>query len=166
MTHLVVTTPFGPLTAFDDGGAIVALTWGAAPDGAASPLLSAAADRLSAYFAGRLRSFALPLRPAGTPFQRRVWRAMQAIPYGETTTYGALAAATGSAPRAVGQACAANPIAVIIPCHRVVGAGGRMTGYSGGDGVATKASLLDLERRFAGAVRPVSAPPSQERIFP
>jgi methylated-DNA-[protein]-cysteine S-methyltransferase len=100
---------------------------------------------LERYFAGELAVFDLPLAPAGTAFQRRVWRAMGAIPYGETWSYGALARQVGSAPRAVGQACARNPIAIVIPCHRVVGADRRLTGYSGGGGVATKARLLALE---------------------
>ena len=86
----------------------------------------------------------MPLAPAGSGFRQRVWQAMQAIPVGETRSYGALARALGSAPRAVGGACGANPIPILIPCHRVV-AGGGLGGYSGGAGLATKIALLKLE---------------------
>ena len=88
--------------------------------------------QLAAYFAGDLKAFDLPLAPAGTPFQRRVWAALQAIPYGRTWSYGELARRVGSAGRAVGLANGKNPIALIIPCHRVIGSDGSLTGYGGG----------------------------------
>ncbi len=105
-----------------------------------------ATQQLSAYFAGRLRTFDLPLRPEGTPFQRSVWDALLRIPYGETTSYGALAQAMGKpeASRAVGLANGSNPIPIVIPCHRVIGASGKLTGYGGG--LDLKRRLLDLER--------------------
>jgi methylated-DNA-[protein]-cysteine S-methyltransferase len=102
--------------------------------------------QLDAYFAGRLRRFELPLAPQGTPFQLRVWEALLEIPYGETRSYGELARRIGSpdAPRAVGLANGRNPIAIVIPCHRVIGANGQLTGYGGG--LALKRRLLSLER--------------------
>ena len=110
-----------------------------------SPVLLAARRWLDAYFAGGRPGVAgLPLAPLGTAFQRRVWDALLAIPYGETRTYGELAAALGSSPRAVGTAVGKNPISVIIPCHRVLGADGSLTGYAGG--LDRKRVLLELER--------------------
>ena len=104
-----------------------------------------AAGQLRAYFAGELRDFDLPLAPRGTDFQRRVWSALREIPYGSTVTYTELAAAVGrpGAARAAGAANGRNPLAVVIPCHRVIGAGGALTGYGGGLG--RKRLLLDLE---------------------
>lgn len=101
--------------------------------------------QLAAYFAGKLREFDLPLAPEGTPFQQRVWRALRGIPYGETTSYGEIARRLGKpeAVRAVGLANGANPIAIIIPCHRVIGSHGSLTGYGGG--LAIKQALLALE---------------------
>ena len=111
----------------------------------ASPLLDAAEAQLREYFAGARRTFDLPLAPHGTAFQQRVWAALRAIPYGETCTYGELAAAIGSpnASRAVGMANHRNPIPIIIPCHRVIGANGTLTGYAGG--LEIKRKLLALE---------------------
>lgn len=105
--------------------------------------------QLEEFFAGERRAFDLPLRPAGTPWQQRVWAALRDIPYGATTTYGALARQLGvpRASRAVGHANGANPLSIVVPCHRVVGASGRLTGYAGG--LERKAALLELER--AGA---------------
>lgn len=109
-----------------------------------SPVLLAARCWLDAYFAGRRPGVAgLPLAPRGTAFQRRVWDALLAIPYGETRTYGELAAELGSSPRAVGSAVGRNPISVIVPCHRVLGADGSLTGYAGG--LDRKRALLALE---------------------
>lgn len=103
-------------------------------------------EQLQKYFAGELRDFDLPLAPLGTPFQLTVWNALQRIPYGETTSYGQLARRLDrpNASRAVGLANGANPIAIIIPCHRVIGAGGKLTGFGGG--LDIKQRLLDLER--------------------
>ncbi|HEX9703568.1 MAG TPA: methylated-DNA--[protein]-cysteine S-methyltransferase [Rhodospirillales bacterium] len=142
---LSMTGPLGPLTVFEESGAIVALEWGRAGRSNPTPLLHEARAQLDAYFDGRLQDFDLPLRPQGTPFQQAVWGHMRRIPYGQVRTYGDLAKAMHSAARAVGGASGRNPIAIVIPCHRVVGAGGRMTGYSGGQGVATKQALLRLE---------------------
>ncbi|MDE0540219.1 MAG: methylated-DNA--[protein]-cysteine S-methyltransferase [Rhodospirillales bacterium] len=150
MPHLSLQSPIGALTVFEDDGAIVSLDWGTVPDGPApgggeTGLLRAARDQLAAYFRRELEIFDLPLAPPGSEFQRAVCRAMSGIPYGALRTYGDIAAAIGSAPRAVGGACGRNPIPVIIPCHRVVGANGAMTGYSGAGGLETKRALLHLE---------------------
>jgi methylated-DNA-[protein]-cysteine S-methyltransferase len=104
-----------------------------------------ARDQLAEYFEGRRVEFDLPLAPTGTPFQRRVWEALRGIPYGRTASYGEIARQVGvpSAPRAVGVANGLNPIAVIVPCHRVIGADGSLTGYGGG--LERKQLLLDLE---------------------
>jgi len=109
------------------------------------PLLLEAGKQLRAYFAGELRVFDLPLAPNGTAFQRAVWDAVSAVPYGSTATYSEIAAAVGrpAACRAVGAANGRNPIPVIVPCHRVIGAAGALTGYGGG--LDRKHSLLDLE---------------------
>ena len=110
-----------------------------------SPVLLAARRWLDAYFAEKRPDAAdVPLAPRGTAFQRRVWDALLAIPYGETRTYGELAAELGSSSRAVGSAVGRNPISVIIPCHRVLGADGSLTGYAGG--LARKQALLELEQ--------------------
>ncbi len=145
MVHLSINSPLGSLTVFEERGALVAIEWGRAPGPASSPLLAEAVKQLDAYFDGRLRAFDLPLRPAGTVFQRTVWSLMGDIPYAVTRTYGEFARILRTAPRPVGGACRRNPIPIVIPCHRVIGAGGRMTGYSGGRGIATKRALLRLE---------------------
>ncbi|HMX16720.1 MAG TPA: methylated-DNA--[protein]-cysteine S-methyltransferase [Rhodocyclaceae bacterium] len=109
------------------------------------PLLRTAADQLDAYFAGRLTRFDLPLAPRGTVFQRAVWRAIAEVGYGATCRYGEVAAALGrpSASRAVGAATGRNPLGIIVPCHRLVGIGGALTGYAGG--IARKRALLAME---------------------
>jgi len=110
------------------------------------PILVETGRQLRAYFARELQVFELPLDPSGTPFQRRVWRELLKIPYGETRTYGQLAGSIGApaAVRAVGGANGANPIAIIVPCHRVIGASGKLVGYGGG--LPLKRHLLELER--------------------
>jgi len=112
-----------------------------------TPLLRRAAAELEEYFAGRRRSFTVPLAPAGTPFQQRVWEALRTIPCGETRSYGAIAAQIGqpAAARAVGMANHRNPIAIMIPCHRVIGSDGSLTGYASGTEI--KRRLLELEKR-------------------
>ncbi len=158
MGYLVLSAPVGDLTVFEERGAIVALEFGRAgesprannklagkPSDEPSALLTRAARQLDEYFAGRRKKFDLPLKPAGTPFQRRVWARLAAIPYGKIETYGAVAKKLRSGPRAVGGACGANPIPILIPCHRVLGAGGAPGGYSGTGGVATKRFLLARE---------------------
>jgi methylated-DNA-[protein]-cysteine S-methyltransferase len=114
-------------------------------------ILREAAGQLKAYFAGELREFDLPLKLQGTPFQLAVWRALQDIPYGETTSYGELARRVGTpkGSRAVGLANGSNPIAIVVPCHRVIGSSGKLTGYGGG--LDNKEILLALERKHAGA---------------
>ena len=113
--------------------------------------LAAVRAQLAEYFAGDRTDFDLPLAPAGTPFQLRVWEALKQIPYGETRCYGDLAKQLGrsGAARAVGAANGRNPISIVVPCHRVVGAGGALTGYAGG--VVVKRTLLDHERRSLSA---------------
>ena len=138
-------SPVGPLVITEEAGAIVAIGWGDASAASNSTLLAEAARQLDAYFAGSLTEFDLPLNPAGSPFEKQVWQAMQAIPYGETRYYGELAATLGSAARAVGGACGRNPIPIVIPCHRVIGKSG-LGGYSGRGGLDTKKTLLALER--------------------
>lgn len=112
---------------------------------AACRILAAACNQLREYFAGRRNQFDLPLAPQGTAFQLRVWTELRRIPYGQTISYGELARRVGlpRAARAVGAANGANPIPIIVPCHRVIGANGRLTGFGGG--LATKAELLALE---------------------
>lgn len=145
MAQLSLHSPVGDLTISSHDGHVVALDWGWARDQHGENLLRQAKSQLEAYFDAASRSFELPLAPAGTPFQRRVWARMAEIPYGETMTYGAMAAALDSSARAVGMACGTNPIPLIIPCHRVLAANG-LGGYSGEGGVETKAALLRLER--------------------
>lgn len=145
MSTRTIETPIGPLTLQADEAAVTAIRFGA--DGAqdVSPMLDAAEAQLREYFAGTRRTFDLPLAPRGTAFQQQVWAALRAIPYGETRTYGELAAAIGSpsASRAVGMANHHNPIPIVIPCHRVIGANGTLTGYAGG--LEIKRKLLALE---------------------
>ena len=147
MPQLSLLTPIGDLTVTEEDGAIVSVDWGRGPPEfqRKTPLLERAKQQLDAYFDGDRRDFDLPLAPAGTAFQQRVWRAMREIPCGQVRTYGALAATLKSSARAVGGACGANPIPVIIPCHRVVAADGRLGGYSGDGGPTTKLALLRLE---------------------
>ena len=141
-----VESPVGPLTITAEDGAITAIGFGGGGEPRPNTgVLSEAARQLTEYFAGERRAFDLPLAPRGTPFRLRVWAAMQAIPYGQTRSYGDLARALDSAPRAIGGACGANPIPLVIPCHRVTGAGGTLGGFSGGAGCDTKRQLLALE---------------------
>jgi methylated-DNA-[protein]-cysteine S-methyltransferase len=155
-THTVVDSPVGPLTLVASDGTLAGLymdaqrhrptpeTFGE-PD-ADADVLTEAAGQLDEYFAGRRTSFDLPLTLTGSPFQRRVWAALRDIPFGETLSYGQLADRIGAptAARAVGLANGRNPIGIVVPCHRVVGATGNLTGYGGG--LARKQYLLDFER--------------------
>jgi len=138
-------TPLGALTLSEEDGAIVALDWGFGRDQDATLLLRQGRDQVQAYFDGDIKTFDLPLSPTGTPYQKRVWAALADIPYGHTCSYGAIAARVGGSARAVGGANGANPIPIVIPCHRVVGSTG-LGGYSGGDGLETKRWLLALEQ--------------------
>lgn len=146
-------SPVGPLTLVSDGAALAGVYFesqkhGSPPAGpkGTDKIIDMARKQLDSYFAGKRKSFDIPLRPVGTAFQTRVWDALTRIPYGETTSYGAIANAIGSpkAVRAVGAANGRNPIPIIIPCHRVIGANGSLTGFGGG--MARKEHLLDLER--------------------
>lgn len=142
---ITVDTPTGPIAITEADGRIVRVSWCRAAVENPTPLLEEAAQQLRDYFAGNRTDFDLPLHPEGSDFQKAVWRQMLKIPYGGTRTYGDLAKAIDGTARSVGTACGANPIPVIIPCHRVVGADGTMTGFSGGEGVETKQALLRLE---------------------
>ncbi|MFF1719419.1 methylated-DNA--[protein]-cysteine S-methyltransferase [Streptomyces sviceus] len=155
--HTVIDSPYGPLTLVADDGVLCGLymtdqrhrppeeTFGTPDDGWSKE----AEDQLTAYFKGELKEFSLELRLLGTPFQRTVWEQLRRIPHGETRTYGELADALGNpkASRAVGLANGRNPIGIIVPCHRVVGADGSLTGYGGG--LERKQRLLDFERGAA-----------------
>ena len=145
MAVAVLETPLGRLGVHEEGGEITRLTWNAVAEGDRTPVLDGAIRQLSAYFDGTLTRFDLPLRVEGSAFQRTVCDAMSAIPFGDTATYGDIAKATGNSAQAVGSACGANPIPIIIPCHRVMGAGGKLVGFSGAGGVETKVWLLRHE---------------------
>lgn len=163
--HLPMVTPIGTLWLREHDGRlagieIVAATSGPFPVELPAPAavgestaLRQAALELDQYFAGRRRTFSLPLELTGlTPFSLRILETLRTIPYGTTITYGALAVRAGfpHAARAVGRAMAFNPLPIVIPCHRVVAAGGRLGGYSGGNGLPTKLWLLEFERSAAG----------------
>jgi methylated-DNA-[protein]-cysteine S-methyltransferase len=141
-------SPIGTLSLVSNGEALTRLAFDGVvkPEGRADAVLSAARKQLDQYFAGTLKRFELPLHPTGTEFQERVWMALRDIPFGKTVSYSFIANAVGSpkAVRAVGAANGANPIAIIVPCHRVIGANGAMTGFGGG--VPRKVFLLSLEQ--------------------
>ena len=168
-----ITTPCGPLTLLCDGRTLVAIRFGREADGAATAkaaqagaemfekvmptqqtqearaaqeIPEQAAREIGEYFEGKRRAFAVPTAAAGTPFQQAVWNALKEIPYGETRTYGEIARRIGHprASRAVGQANNRNPLPIVVPCHRVIGTSGALTGYAGG--LAVKERLLELER--------------------
>lgn len=150
----VVDSPIGELRVAADEGAVSAIDFAPFPERTGigeraddEPVLVEARRQLAAYFAGTATAFDLPLAPVGTPFQRRVWDVLATIGYGETASYGQVARSlgmTGHGSRAVGLANGRNPIPVVVPCHRVVGADGSLTGYAGG--VERKQVLLELER--------------------
>lgn len=158
-----ISTPVGPVTIISDGRAITCVSMRPATDVLARPgewveddaRLTAAREQLAAYFKGELRQFSLPLAPRGTPFQVQVWTALSRIPYGETRSYGALAASIGQpgSARAVGAANRTNPIGIIVPCHRVIGADGSLTGYAGG--IERKKFLLEHEAAVAGSSKQI-----------
>ena len=147
--QLVVDSPVGPLGVVLDGDTVVGVRFGA-PASFGGSGWHQVADELSGYFAGTRTVFSVPVElRGGTDFERAVWDEIAAIPYGEMRTYGAIATALGdpTLARAVGAACNRNPVPVIVPCHRVVGAGGRMVGFGGG--IERKRRLLELEARVA-----------------
>ena len=148
MNRLVFDTPVGQMALEEDEGALTALYLPNSPmppAGEETPLLCRGREELLEYLAGKRRDFDLPLAPKGTSFQQRVWSALGDIPYGRTITYGELARRVGcpGGSRAVGQANHRNPLPILLPCHRVVGANGTLTGYGGG--LALKQWLLRLE---------------------
>jgi methylated-DNA-[protein]-cysteine S-methyltransferase len=161
-SHTVVDSPVGPLTLVADGGALVGLymteqrhlppaeEFGDPADDPDGPPFAEASAQLREYFDGERTEFDLRLALAGTPFQQRVWAALRGIPYGQTISYGQLADRIGqpSASRAVGLANGKNPVGIIVPCHRVVGADGDLTGYGGG--IERKRYLLAHEQRVSG----------------
>lgn len=148
MKTLTFETPLGALCAAEEDGAITALRFGEGGQNAETPLLLRAREQILEYFDGKRKSFDLPLCPEGTDFQKRVWRALEQIPYGEKRTYSEIAASVGSphACRAVGTTCNRNPIAIIVPCHRVIGASGLLVGYA--YGLDAKKYLLSLEKMY------------------
>jgi methylated-DNA-[protein]-cysteine S-methyltransferase len=159
MPAITVPSPLGPLSVFERDGAITALRWGPVEKQEASTLLDRAATQLDAYFYCELKAFDLPFAPNGSAFQRAVWDAMLHIPFGETLTYGDIARRLDDAsPQAVGTACGANPIPILIPCHRIVAAGDKLGGYSGQGGLDTKRFLLELEGWPGVAQRDLFAP--------
>ena len=142
-------TPVGKLCIGEENGSVTRIAWSKVPEEyilAETELILRCKMQLEEYFRGERKTFDLPLAPKGTVFQQKVWNALTEIPYGETRTYGEIAAAVGNpgAARAVGMANNKNPIGIIVPCHRVVGAGGKLVGYAGGMG--KKEWLLKLEK--------------------
>lgn len=149
LDRMLCPSPIGPLTLYGTAEALTALDFGDTREEGRdlpSPLLERACLELEEYFRGTRRRFSVPLAPAGTAFQRRIWDALLEIPYGETASYGEIAARIGAprSCRAVGGANHRNPLPVVIPCHRVIGADGSLTGYAGG--LERKTLLLGLER--------------------
>ena len=143
MPEATLDSPFGPLTLTERDGLLTALSWRAGASDH-TPALDAAVAQLADYFAGSRRVFDLPLR-FGEGFQGAFLRALAAIPFGETRTYGDLAGDLGVSAQAIGQACGANPLPILIPCHRVLAAGGRLGGFSAPGGIETKVTLLRHE---------------------
>ena len=152
MFEHVIQSPVGPLTLTGTEDALTRLSFGGGQAGAGSPspALELAARELEEYFAGVRREFTVPLAPVGTAFQLAVWSALREIPYGATASYRDIAVRLGKpgGAVAVGQANSRNPIPIIIPCHRVIGAGGQLVGYTGG--LEIKRFLLRLEERLPG----------------
>ncbi|MBI1775628.1 MAG: methylated-DNA--[protein]-cysteine S-methyltransferase [Proteobacteria bacterium] len=157
MPQLTFPSPVGWLSVTEEAGVIVRVAWRRGGEADLTPLLIEARRQIEAYLAGELASFDLPHRAEGSRFEQLVWQEMLKIPCGKTRTYGDIALATGAPARAVGQACGRNPIPLIIPCHRVLGADG-LGGFSGGEGRPTKRWLLTLEQRMTGG-------PSQGDLF-
>lgn len=148
MAQLSFHTPVGSLTISEDDGAIIAVDWGWGRDQEWTELLGQAQTQINEYFDGIRRSFDLPIRPTGSRYQLRVWSVLSQIPFGTVSSYSEIAAKSGGVARSVGQASRANPMPILIPCHRVVGAVG-VGGYSGDGGVDTKRYLLNIEKAIA-----------------
>ena len=151
MYERLINSPVGLLTLRAEDGALTAILFGDQRTGlpGSDQILDQAEAELKEYFAGERKEFAVPVRLTGTEFQKKVWAALAEIPYGEKATYGEIAARIGKpkACRAVGTANHHNPVPIIVPCHRVIGAGGSLTGYGGG--LEVKAYLLTLERHVS-----------------
>lgn len=147
MPAYLMKSAVGPLLLIESGGRLAEIRFadGAEPDRDDTPLLARARAQIDEYLAGRRRTFDLPLVPARTEFQKRVRKAMISIPWGQTLSYGEIAHIADSAPRAVGQACGANMLPIVVPCHRVLAVNG-IGGYSGAEGLDTKRFLLALEK--------------------
>ena len=139
-----LSSPVGPLTLIEREGGIAELEWDASGGAAPTPLLGQAIAEMERYFAGTLTAFTVPLKPRGSAFQQKFYAALCAIPFGETRTYGELATELGVSAQAIGQACGANPLPIMIPCHRVLGASS-LGGFSGRGGVEAKVALLKHE---------------------
>ncbi len=148
MPQLSFHSPIGDITVFEEDGALISLDWGWVEIQQETPLLARARGQLQDYFDGTRQDFDVPLAPFGTEYQRKVWRALQMIPFGQTRTYADLARVAGGSAQSVGQANSRNPLPLLIPCHRVVAAQG-LGGYSGAQGVDSKAWLLAQEARTA-----------------
>lgn len=143
-----IRTPVGHLGLVEENGRITRLSWKARDSGERTAVLDEGLRQLGEFFDGSRETFDLPLAPEGSEFQQQVYSAMLAIPKGETRTYGSIARELGVPAQPVGQACGSNPIPVIIPCHRVVGADG-LGGFSGDGGVEMKVALLKLEQAYS-----------------
>jgi methylated-DNA-[protein]-cysteine S-methyltransferase len=144
MNIAATKTPIGQVSLVEEGGAITRLLWEHRIEGLRSDILKEGLRQLEAFFAGDLRVFDLPLAPQGSEFQLAVWDRLRAIPFGHTRTYGELAQSLAAPAQPVGNACGANPVPIIIPCHRVLAADG-LGGYSGKGGIETKVWLLKHE---------------------
>ncbi len=152
MPYFSFATDFGEFTAFEEDGAIVVIESGRAGGGRKTRLLEKTRKQFNEYFDGKRKKFDIPIAPRGSEFQVKVWEAIRRIPYGQTRSYGDLAHETDSGPRAVGTACRECPISILIPAHRVIGAGGKIGGWSSTSGLDGKRALLKLEgalERFA-----------------
>lgn len=145
MPTAIIDSPVGPVSITEANGRIIRIRFGTTPPDGHGEILDRAVDQMRAYFSGELFEFDLPLAPPATPFQAAMRAAMLAIPYGQMRTYGDLAAALDTNARAIGQGCGDNPLPIVVPCHRVVAAGGRLGGFSGGKGRETKRRLLNFE---------------------
>ncbi|GHF15553.1 methylated-DNA--protein-cysteine methyltransferase [Kordiimonas sediminis] len=145
MPQLSMHTPMADLTLTEIDGVIVSVDWGWSPFQEPNDLLLEAKRQLDEYFDGDRKTFDLPMDADGTAHQKKVWQRMLEIPYGETMTYGDISAELKSAAQAIGNACGANPLPILIPCHRIVAASGKLGGYSGDGGPITKRALLVLE---------------------
>ena len=148
--HALIATPLGTIRIEGDDARVtsVRIGTGEPPARGNATAVHEAAEQLEAWFAGDLQDFTVAIAPAGTPRGEELRAGLIALGYGETLSYGALAQRLGSSPRAIGQLCARNPFPILVPCHRVLGAGGALGHYSGGEGPKTKSWLLEHERRF------------------